>query len=210
MYWFALISRLSKEWAVVSKDEAQQNRYFGLRGWLLLFYLAMVWSVFQNLIVAFASPHSELVEIFGGGNPAVFGGNLNVMRGIFLVYGVVAVPFLVLAPLRHPLTPKVWIGSTWISVIVFTAAVDMPGQINAMIGLISFVVVTASLMTWYFLHSKRVNVTFLNRVPVEEAAKQPQTLPGDPGWKYSRIGWIVAGIVGFLLLANLLQLITST
>jgi hypothetical protein len=75
MYWFAFLNRLSREWIVVSKDEAQQNRYFGLRGWLLLFYLATVWSVIQNLIMAFASPDSEFVEILGGGNPDLFGGN---------------------------------------------------------------------------------------------------------------------------------------
>jgi hypothetical protein len=79
-----------------------------------------------------------------------------------------------------------------------------------MIGWIAFSVVMTSLETWYVLHSKRVNVTYLSRVPAGEAAKQPQSLPGDPGWKYSRIGWIIAGIVGFLMLANLLPLMTST
>ena len=56
MYWFAFLNRLSRVWTVVSTDEAQQNQYFGLRGWLLLFYLVVFWGVIQNLIVAFASP----------------------------------------------------------------------------------------------------------------------------------------------------------
>ena len=159
MYWFAFLNRLSREWTVVSKDEAQQNPYFGFRGWLLLLYLLTVVALIQGLIVVFSSPDPDLVEIFGG--------NPDVMRGVYVVYGIVLAPFLVLAPLRHSLTPKVWIGGAWINVIVYAAAVNMPGRINAMVGMIAFAVIVASLMTWYILHSKRVNVTFLCRVPAE-------------------------------------------
>ncbi len=66
MYWFAFLNRLSRDWTVVSKDEAQQNPYFGFRGWLLLLYLATVGSLIQILIVVFASPDPDLVETFGG------------------------------------------------------------------------------------------------------------------------------------------------
>ena len=93
--------------------------------------------------------------------------------------------------------------------IVFAATVDKPGQINATIGLIAFTVLIASLTTWYVLHSKRVNVTFLNRVPAMETAKRYQLRPGDPGWKYNRIGWIVVGIVGVIIMLNLIQAMTS-
>lgn len=201
MYWFAFLNRLSKEWTVVSKGEAQQNPYFGFRGWLLLLYLLAVVGLIQNLIVVFASPDPDLVEIFGG--------NPDVMRGVYVVYGIVWAPFLVLAPLRNSLTPKVWIGGAWVSVVVYAAAVNMPGRLDAMIGQIAIGVVVTLLMTWYVLHSKRVNVTYLSRVPAEEATKQPQSLPIDHAWKYSRIGWIVVGIVGVILLLKLLQLVTS-
>ncbi len=156
MYWFALLNRLSKEWVVVSKDEAQQNTYFGFRGWLLLLYVLTVVSVIQTLIAAFSSLDPLVVEGFGGNTVAT--------RSIYIAQGIVWVPFLVLAPLKHPLTPRVWIGCAWISGIAFVATINMPGQIDAMIGWIAFVVVITLLLTWYALHSKRVNVTYLSRV----------------------------------------------
>ena len=64
MYWFALLNRLSKEWVVVSKDESQQNPYFGFRGWLLLLYLLTIVGVIQTLIAAFTSLDPLVVEGF--------------------------------------------------------------------------------------------------------------------------------------------------
>ena len=204
MYWLVFLSRFSKEWTIVSKEEAQQNRYYGFKGWLLLLYLAFLYGIIQNLIVVFAPPGSVLADYAGGGNPDMFGGDHNVMRGVFLAQALVAVPFLVLAPLKHALTPKVWIGSVWIGVVVSAATIDMPGQTDAMLGLIAFSVVLALLITWYALHSKRVNVTYLSRVPAGDATSQPRSLFAESDSVYSRIGWIVAGIVGFLVLAGVL------
>ena len=131
MYWFALLNRLSKEWVVVSKDESQQNPYFGFRGWLLLLYLLTIVGVIQTLIAAFTSLDPLVVEGFGG--------NVAVTLSIYIAHAVVWAPFLVLAPLRHPLTPKVWIGCTWISAIVSVATINMPGRTDAMIGWIAII-----------------------------------------------------------------------
>lgn len=95
------------------------------------------------------------------------------MRGVHIANVVVWAPFLVLAPLRHSVTPKVWIGCNWMNVIVFVAALNIPGRADEIIGFVALAVVGASLMTWYVLHSKRVNVTYLNRVPAEGATTQP-------------------------------------
>ena len=197
MYWFAFLNRLSREWTVVSKDEARQNTYFGFGGWLLLFYLGMAGALIMSLVDLFSHADPRVVEIYGG--------NL----AVYMIGAAVWVPFLVLAPMKHSLTPKVWIWCTWINALVYAIAFDPPGGVDAKILQIVGVVVFTSLMTWYILHSKRVNVTYLSRVPAEGAAKQPQSLPLDPAWKYRRIGWIVVGIVGVLLLGKLLQLMTS-
>ncbi|MAG98902.1 MAG: hypothetical protein CMM08_19690 [Rhodospirillaceae bacterium] len=160
MYWFAFLNRLSKEWAIVSKNEAKQNQYFGFRGWLLILYLVWAADVVLDLKVVFGSPDSDLLDYFGG--------NQDEMRVAYFLTAIVWVPFLVLAPLKHWLTPKVWIGTSWIEVIVFAAAPDMSGRVDAKIGADIVGVVGAIFATLYVLNSKRVNVTYLNRVPAGE------------------------------------------
>ena len=81
MYWFALLSRLSKEWVVVSKDEARQNPNFGFRGWLLLLYVLTVVMVIQTLIAAFSSLDPLVVEGLGG--------NVAVTRSIYIAMAFV-------------------------------------------------------------------------------------------------------------------------
>ena len=203
MHWFAFWTFVLRDWKVVPRDEAQQKPYFGFRGWLLLFYLLTILSCLQAVAVLLSPLDAQAVEAYGG-NPAV-------ARTFFVTYAVIHIPFLVLAPLKHPLTPKIWIGTLWVIVVMYVILIDMPGRIDSMIVGIALAVVIASLMTWYVLHSKRVNVTYLNRVPAKEAPKQIQSVSYAYGRarKYSRIGWVIAGFIGVVLLLNLLTLMTS-
>ena len=165
MYGFVFLNRLSRKWTVVSKDQARQNRYFGFRGWLLFFYsmTVLVSILYVMALIEWSDP--EMVEFFGG--------YPDDTPGVDFFLWILWFPFLVLAPMKHSLTPKVWIASEWIEAIVSSAAVDMSSALVEIIVLIALSVIKVSLMTWYVLHSKRVNVTYLSRVPAQDATKQP-------------------------------------
>lgn len=154
MYWRFSGNRFWRDWTVVSKHEALQNPYYGFGGWVLFFYVMGALGTLLNLGEIFLPPEPGTAEIYGG--------DPEVARGVHIAYGVIFIPFIVLAPLKHRLTPFVWVGVNWIGAVIFVGAVDSPDQL-VMIGIsLTF----AILMTWYVLNSKRVNVTFLSRVPV--------------------------------------------
>jgi hypothetical protein len=192
MYWVAvLFDRLSRDWKVLSREQAQQSPYFGFRGWLLLLYLLTLVAIIQSLVWVFSPPTQ--------GDLDVFSGNPDIRRGFDIVTVVVWAPFLILAPLKHPLTPKVWIGANWITVIISAAISDWSSQINVTIAMTAIGIVIAVLLTWYVLHSKRVNVTYLHRViSGGETTKTQPAFTGD-AWRSYRIGWIVCGLAGVIV-----------
>ncbi len=147
---------LSKEWKVVSKEEARLSPYYGFRGWLLLFYISILFVVVSDLLQAVTVPNPRFA----------YGGGVGVTRAVLLSIAAVNLPFLILAPMKHRLMPRLGIAGTWITVVIFAATIDMPGQIDGVILRVAFVVAFAALMTWYILSSRRVNVTYLNRVPL--------------------------------------------
>ncbi len=67
--------------------------------------------------------------------------------------------------MKHRLMPRLWIAGIWINVAILATTIDRPGQSDRTISLVALVVAISALMTWYILSSKRVNVTYLNRVP---------------------------------------------
>lgn len=161
MFWQLVWNRLSRDWRVVSREEAAQTRYYGLRGWLLLFYLLAAGSVVTNAIDLMSPPHAGYVEVYGD-RPAV-------IRAVLLVYLAAQLPFLVLAPLKHRLMPRAWLAGIWVAAVTFVAAIDMPGRTDGMVLRVALTLCCAALMSWYVLHAKRVNVTYLQRVPADPA-----------------------------------------
>ena len=162
MYWIWQVACnwLLKDWNVVSIEEARQDAHFGLRGWLLVFYFMYTAVFVVTLIGLFSPPDPTVLE-------QTYGGKLWVMRGMEVMYLAVIAPVLVLASREHPLTPKVWIGSMWVGVIASTllSVVALPDRLDKVLLGAAITGAAASLMTWYILHSKRVNITYLNRVP---------------------------------------------
>ena len=78
------------------------------------------------------------------------------------------IPFLILVPMKHWLMPPVVIACTWIQIVMFfPISIGLAEMTNGTIATIAtiFVVVLAALWTWYLLRSKRVNLTYRNRVP---------------------------------------------
>ena len=161
MYLEYLWNLLSKDWRAVSKEVAAQNRHYGLRGWLLLFYVVAAYGA-VTYSIDLMSPLEE--RYFG-----IFGERPDVIRAVLLINVAAQLPILVLAPLKHRLMPKLWIAGLWISAIAYIAAFNMPGRLDGMILGVAMTIMGTALLTWYVLHSKRVNVTYLNRVPAGAA-----------------------------------------
>ena len=152
------------EWRDVSPAEAEENKHYGFGGWLLVFYVLAV----LGFLASFGSllSLSALKEAFGDG--------YMIIAGLGVVQGLLYLPFLILAPQKNPLMPKAAISAMWLSVAV-TAIAGMFVNPSQMMGQLIFSVVVVALFAWYLKNSKRVNVTYRHRVPVEVDGESAST-----------------------------------
>ena len=150
------------EWKSLSKEEAMRSPYYGLKGWLLVFYVLTALGIVPYLILVISPPTNG-------------SGDVGMTRVFLLIHVALSVPFLILAPMKHPLMPKVVIICLWLSFASYAWPMYLAALASAsgtarylssvnLFGVIGAGVV-AVLITWYMLRSKRVNVTYLNRVP---------------------------------------------
>lgn len=144
------------EWREISPAEAEQSKYYGLGGWLLVFYVLGVLGFLASFAGLLAL--ETLKQNFGD--------SYLILAGLGIVQGLLYLPFLILAPKKHPLMPKAAISALWLSVAV-TAIAGMFANPSQMMGQLIFSVAMVALFAWYLRKSKRVNVTYLHRVPVE-------------------------------------------
>ena len=100
----------------------------------------------------------------------MFDGSAGMTPVVSLVTAALQIPFLILVPIKHPPMPNVDIACTWIQVAIILpflmnldASSGLPASVATTISVV--IVVMAALWTWYLLGSKRVNVTYRNRVP---------------------------------------------
>ncbi|MGB0631338.1 MAG: hypothetical protein ACPGRZ_11655 [Alphaproteobacteria bacterium] len=145
------------EWKDVTPAEAEENKYYGLGGWLLFFYVLAV--------LGFLASFGSLLSLEA--LKQAFGDKYMIIAGLGIVQGLLYLPFLILAPQKNPLMPKAAISALWLSVAVTAIAGMFVNPSQMMVQLIVSVVLVA-LFSWYLRKSRRVNVTYLHRVPVEE------------------------------------------
>jgi hypothetical protein len=139
-------------WKDVLPEEAARNRLYGFSGWLLAAYVAGVATFLAWLGL---SIYSFALGIDGRSTLGIVRttiGSLAALQALFIV------PFLVLAPLRHHAMPSVVMVCVW-----FGVAVNM---LHSTAPLAALYIVWAAVFTVYLLRSRRVNVTYLHRVPV--------------------------------------------
>ena len=65
---------------------------------MLILYIFTILGLIPSLIAVFATPEPSIVEMYGG--------NVVVTRAVNILYLIVWAPFLILAPLKHSLTPN--------------------------------------------------------------------------------------------------------
>jgi hypothetical protein len=147
-----------------------QVKYIGVRGWLLFFYILAALNFLGSLYDLIYPDPDQL---------AALGGNAGMLLAINLFFIALQLPFLALTPLWHPLMPSLTIACTWIHTVALVALIAGLGEASVYmyagerspeaaaavitIALVVTIVISA-LWTWYLLCSKRVNVTFRNRV----------------------------------------------
>lgn len=144
-------------WTNVTEAEARENKLYGFGGWLYAFYAYAIVECFLPMIGVFGE---------GRGLETMYGAdNLAMMRMVMAANMVLPLPFLILAPLKHPLMPIATIITFWASAILFLAAMTIGGvALQTILIVVSLNALTAAAYTLYVLRSERVNVTYKHRV----------------------------------------------
>lgn len=177
MYWFTLWDRFQNhllgEWKAIPEEEAKQSRYYGFWGWLLFFYVMAVFGIIGDLLDIFAPEIDEETGLTAFQEQLkYYGGDANLTWAVMLLQDALLLPFLVLAPIKHRLMPKVVIWCMWIGVIFMAATIDRPGNVDAAILNVAGAATGAALFTWYYMGSRRVNVTYLHRIRLTQSKFQ--------------------------------------
>ena len=149
------------DWKEISPEEAAETKYYGLGGWLLVFYVIAV-IAFLGTILNLAN-----VDAF----KQLYGDAYGIMLVVSIIQGLLILPFIILAPKKSPLMPKATISAYWFS-IALTAIAGIITNPSAMLPQLIVGVIFVALFSWYLRNSKRVNVTYLHRVPVEVAEEE--------------------------------------
>ena len=84
------------DWKDVSLEEAQQNKYYGLGGWLLVFYVFAV--------IAFLAAFLNLANVDEFKH--LYGDAYGIMLVVSILQGLLLLPFIILAPKKSSLMPK--------------------------------------------------------------------------------------------------------
>lgn len=198
-------SRMLRSFKEVSEQDARKIKYYGLGGWLLLFLLLYVFLFLDTL--------RDLAIWNGMPLPDFIDEELNYEVGTFQIINLASY-FVILAAIlaKKPWSQKVWIIATWLSLI---AGLPMLAQ-NTGSNHPTFVLFTGigiainTLLTWYILNSRRVNVTFANRVDpsaTEQSSLAGNIKPRREGlslfWKYLLV--LLGTLFGLVLITQLLS-----
>jgi len=146
------------EWKDVTPAEAEKNKYYGLGGWLLVFYALAVVGFLGNFLIL--TQPATLKELYGD--------NASLMMASSVIQGVLLLPFIILAPKKSPLMPRATISAYSLAVALNAVVTMIVGPADLLPQLLVNVAFVAA-FSWYLRKSKRVNVTYLPRVPVEAA-----------------------------------------
>lgn len=148
------------EWLTVPREEAVENRYYGLDGWLLLMFVMSVMGIFTNSVSLFAPLQDEAYQEF-------YGMTSEGSQMIALLAVIWSVILAILIPLKHQSIPKLIVLSSCLYWAVYIAiSIVYGGEAGYLVLIMAPGSIFLILYNWYWLKSKRVNVTYRHRVPV--------------------------------------------
>lgn len=144
-----------EDWSYLTQAEAKQRKLYGFGGSVLVVYLLAAFLTVWQLYGA-ANTIDGLDLMYEGPE------NAFIMQHVLMFKAMTWIPFLILAPIRHPLMPRVTL------ICIVTAFLADFVAINFVIGLPMpksmgvniFNLLTAAAFGWYFLSSKRVDLTY--------------------------------------------------
>lgn len=144
------------DWKQLTPEEAAQQKYYGLGGWLLFFYVLAV--------IAFVGSFANLmnIEIM----KTIYGDSYVVMLAFGVLGALLILPFIIMAPQKNPLMPRVTVYAYGAQLVLLAISALIAGPAIVLPQLIAGVVYIL-LFCWYLRRSKRVNVTYLHRVPAD-------------------------------------------
>lgn len=145
-------------WKNVSKDEARAHPLYGFRGWMLSLWILYFLGWLVNFANLSGLNDAALISLYGTEN-------MGMVKFSVAMSQLLALPLLVLAPLRHSMMPKMsiiclWLGAVLGFGITFSILPIWMALSGSAVG-----VILSALWTWYLLKSKRVNVTYNLRIP---------------------------------------------
>ncbi len=157
---YRLFANIPK-WTPLSEADAKAHPLYGFGGWLYAFYGYLCLRLLLNLNNIFGPPIG-MIGMYGDDQYTIMQFAMGIQMLCFMV-------FLVLAPTQHPATPKATITALCIGVAAMISGMAMlenfdPQRFGAVIihhGL------TALFYALYLTKSKRVNITYHQRIAPE-------------------------------------------
>jgi len=147
-----------RKWRTISMEVASQHPLYGFGGWVLVIFILdvlVLLAIWSGMLLA----PQEVSSAYGGSMAAAL---LSCLLGSALI-----LPYLVLAPMKSAWMPPLTIICAWAGVVL---ALPMNlyylGTGAAMGGALSGTF-WALITTLYIVRSRRVNVTYLQRIPAD-------------------------------------------
>jgi hypothetical protein len=144
-------------WRQLFPEDAMAHPSYGLRGWLLALYVAVLATFLHGAYDVVAGVDEEILDQVVPTHTQI-----GLATALELVRTGLLLPFLILAPLAHRQMPAIAIACLWTSVTVslLGLAVVPPPLVGA--GPIA-IAALAVVLTWYLISSERANVTYRRR-----------------------------------------------
>ena len=146
-------------WTAVTEDEARLHPLYGFGGWLYALYAVELFGLAMTIYSLL-----RVVQLAGVDQL------LHPSMGFVWLHLLLGLPFLVLAPMLARAMPVVSIICYWAGTLLGLRLFFLPGlHLDVMIlAPMLFWAAWGVVFTVYLVRSRRVNVTYLHRVPAGE------------------------------------------
>ncbi|NKB60458.1 MAG: hypothetical protein GKS00_29480 [Alphaproteobacteria bacterium] len=146
-------------WLSVSREEAARNRYYGLDGWVLAFFALSATGLVSYAVNFFNPFYNEIFQQEYG----LTSDGVTILTLFLMAWSST---FLIFLPMKYGFVPKLMIALAWLYWLIYFGIIFKFGSLT-LSGTVTlfFSPVFSLLYTWYWLKSKRVNVTYLCRIP---------------------------------------------
>lgn len=147
-----------RRWRTISIEVASQHPLYGFGGWVLVLFvldvLALV-AIWSGMLLA----PDEVASAYSGSSVAAV---FSCLLGSALI-----LPYIVLAPMKSSLMPSLTIICAWVGVVLALPMNLYFLGLGAALGGAASGTFWALIMTLYIVRSRRVNVTYLQRIPAD-------------------------------------------